>query len=329
MNAGARPLLNRHRQFHSTDTEETRAFLGRKSYRFDVPNREVRQLDACVNAFYMPGMYLAYTHYGRLPVELSPGLHRADYVIQLPLRGRLEATIGADRVVCSARRAAIASPTREQCLFRSEADNARIQFVLSQSVLVDQLSALLGEPPSEAPDFAPAIDLTTGHGRSLAQYLLTAAIDLDRPDSVLTHARTMSTFQQFIMTGLLLSQPHSHADLLLRLGRPVAPHGVKRAIDYMEAHLTQPLVLADIVAASGIPGRTLLQHFRDSRGTSPMRYARDARMVRVRQDLMRARDGDGVTEIALRWGFNHLGRFAVEYRRRFGESPSDTLRRCS
>ena len=119
MNAGARPILNRHRQFHSTDTEETRAFLGRKSYRFDVPKREVRQLDACVNAFYMPGMYLAYTHYGRLPVELSPGLQRADYVIQLPLRGRLEATIGADRVVCSARRAAIASPTGERCLFRS------------------------------------------------------------------------------------------------------------------------------------------------------------------------------------------------------------------
>jgi AraC-like DNA-binding protein len=327
MPIGVAPLLNRHRQFHSTDTEETRAFLGRKSYRFDVPNREARQLDACVNAFYMPGMYLAYTHYGRLPVELSPGRQRSDYVIQLPLRGRLEATIGTDRVVCDARQAAIASPTREQCLFRSEADNARMQFVLSQTVLIDQLTALLGEPPANVPDFAPAIDLTSGHGRSLAQYLLMAAVDLDRADSMLAHPTTMGMFQQFIITGLLLSQPHSHFDSLLRLSGPIAPHGVKRAIDYMEANLAQPIVLADIVAAAGIPGRTLLQHFRDSSGTSPMRYVRDMRMARVRQDLLRAHDGESVTEIALRWGFNHLGRFAAEYRRRFGETPSETRRR--
>jgi AraC-like DNA-binding protein len=32
-----------------------------------------------------------------------------------------------------------------------------------------------------------------------------------------------------------------------------------------------------------------------------------------------------VSEIALRWGFGHFGRFAAEYRRRFGESPSQTL----
>ena len=31
------------------------------------------------------------------------------------------------------------------------------------------------------------------------------------------------------------------------------------------------------------------------------------------------------SEIASRWGFSHLGRFAVEYRLRFGEDPSETL----
>ena len=29
-------------------------------------------------------------------------------------------------------------------------------------------------------------------------------------------------------------------------------------------------------------------------------------------------------DIASLWGFDHMGRFAVEYRRRFGERPSDT-----
>jgi AraC-like DNA-binding protein len=137
----------------------------------------------------------------------------------------------------------------------------------------------------------------------------------------------MNAFQQFIMSGLLMSQPHNFADALRRLERPIAPRDVKRAIDFMEANLVSPITLADVVAVSGIPGRTLYKHFNDSRGISPMRYLRNARMAKVREDLLRANASESVTEIALRWGFNHLGRFAVEYRKRFGESPSATRHR--
>ncbi|MBE1043174.1 helix-turn-helix domain-containing protein, partial [Escherichia coli] len=34
-----------------------------------------------------------------------------------------------------------------------------------------------------------------------------------------------------------------------------------------------------------------------------------------------------LTELALDFGFAHLGRFAEQYRRQFGELPSETLRR--
>jgi AraC-like DNA-binding protein len=33
-----------------------------------------------------------------------------------------------------------------------------------------------------------------------------------------------------------------------------------------------------------------------------------------------------VNEIAARWGFDHAGNFAADYRRLFGELPSQTLR---
>jgi AraC-like DNA-binding protein len=58
-----------------------------------------------------------------------------------------------------------------------------------------------------------------------------------------------------------------------------------------------------------------------------MAYVREVRLERARADLMSDDPSLGsVTDIALKWGFAHLGRFAVEYKRRFGESPSATLR---
>ncbi len=137
---------------------------------------------------------------------------------------------------------------------------------------------------------------------------------------------TMGMFAQMIMTGLLLSHPHTYTEALRRRERPIAPRDIKRAIDYLEAHLDTPVTLPDLVAASGVAGRTLLQHFRDTQGVSPIRYLRNARFRKVREALARAQPGDSVTAIAMSWGFSHMGRFAVEYRRRFGESPSETLR---
>ena len=38
--------------------------------------------------------------------------------------------------------------------------------------------------------------------------------------------------------------------------------------------------------------------------------------------------GTSVTTVALNWGFDHFGRFAANYRQRFGEAPRETLQRA-
>jgi transcriptional regulator GlxA family with amidase domain len=170
------------------------------------------------------------------------------------------------------------------------------------------------------------MDLTTGYGRSLAQYALTAATSFDEVNSALLEPMAMSAFEQFIMTALLLAHPHNYSDALRRLERPIAPRDVRRAVEYIEAHLDEAVTVADLVNATGVAGRTLFMHFKSFKGVSPMRYLRDARLRKARQALLRAGAEASVTDIAMNAGFTHMGRFSITYRRRFGESPSETLR---
>ena len=59
-----------------------------------------------------------------------------------------------------------------------------------------------------------------------------------------------------------------------------------------------------------------------------MAELRAIRLEGARDDLRRSSaSGDSVTDVALRWGFGHLGRFARDYAEQFGELPSQTLRR--
>jgi AraC-like DNA-binding protein len=313
--------------FQSRDRDETHAWLQKVDFHVDYPARAAGQPDTRLNGVYLPGMYLGYAQYGSaVVVRASPA--RNDYWVQLPLRGHLEATVGRTSIDCNPDCGWIASPTRQDYhTMRLDADSARIQMCLNKSALTQQLEVLLDEPLGAPLEFAPAMNLTTGHGNSLARFAWMVTSDLDRAGSLYFAPATMIMLEQFIFTALLMSHPHNYSAALQRLERPIAPRDVKRAIEYIHAHVDAPITLADIVRASGVPGRTLFKHFNDYRGQSPMRYLRNVRLDRARDTLRRADSDTSVTDIATQWGFTHMGRFSVEYRLRFGESPSETLSR--
>jgi AraC-like DNA-binding protein len=319
------PLLERQRIFYSRDPEETRVFLQRKEFRFDLPRGDARRLDAHINGVYLPGGYVGYIQYGS-PVTTRANPARSDYWVQFPIRGNIEVAVGSDSVVCGRNRAAVSSPTQGIAI-RSELDSARLNLSLTASVLTRQLEALLGDTVDAPIEFAPEMNLAEGYGRTIAAYLRLAVAEFEQAGTTLWPPIMMTQFEQFIMTGLLLSQPHNYSEALRRLERPIMPRAVKRAIDFVQANLQAPITLAELVATSGVAGRTLFKHFRDFKGTSPMRYLRDIRLDRVREMLRSAAPQETVIDIAMSFGFSHMGRFSAQYRRRFGENPSATLSR--
>jgi AraC-like DNA-binding protein len=105
------------------------------------------------------------------------------------------------------------------------------------------------------------------------------------------------------------------------------PADLVRALAWLRGHLSEPIQLELLAQVSGVRPRTLEMHFKMFLGTTPLGWARRMRLARARQELLRAGPHTTVTDVALAAGFSQLGRFAVEYRKIFGEVPSTTIQR--
>src|ERR1700730_2259282 len=95
------------------------------------------------------------------------------------------------------------------------------------------------------------------------------------------------------------------------------------------ADVDEPLHISALCRALAVSERTLRKAFHKIHGLPPCRLLRMLRLSQARRALLSA-DCTlvTVTEIATRFGFVELGRFSVEYRKVFGESPSQTLHRA-
>lgn len=120
---------------------------------------------------------------------------------------------------------------------------------------------------------------------------------------------------------------------------PVLAREMSRAfvVAYVDALGTAEMVartiktsvdLSEIARRSGYSKRSLELIFRRSVGMTPGRWFMNVRLNGALRELLAPEAGCSVTDVATRWGFQHLSRFAEHYRRTFGELPSQTLARA-
>ena len=102
---------------------------------------------------------------------------------------------------------------------------------------------------------------------------------------------------------------------------------VRRSMDFASS-IDGPVRISDLCMALNASPRTLELAFSKIVGVGPHSFFRISRMNRARMMLLKADSRESrVTDIAEALGFSELGRFSVQYRELFGESPSETLRR--
>lgn len=106
-----------------------------------------------------------------------------------------------------------------------------------------------------------------------------------------------------------------------------APSCLLRADRYMRDHLAADLCMDEVAQACGVSTRTLQCAFQRHWRTTPKEHLRSLRLEEAHRLLTEEPGNLSVTEVAHLTGLPHLGRFSRYYGERFGEWPSESLRR--
>lgn len=202
------------------------------------------------------------------------------------------------------------------------------QLVVRYSVdaLTRKLAALLGANPAVPLAFDANVDSGSPEDQRLRRSVFFLAQELDLAGRTRGHP-ALAELEQLMMLNFLFASRHNYRHLLQGNAADATPPQVRRAEEFITANLDKPITIEAIAAATGASVRSIFKAFRQSRGYTPMTFAKTRRLERVRETLQRPSATTTVTGVALLYGFNNQGHFARDYRERFGELPSQTLRR--
>lgn len=252
------------------------------------------------------------------------------YHVDVMLSGGLTWRQGraSDTLEATEAEAAVFQPVGDTVLERWPSDTRVLAVKVGRDAVEAQLSRMIDASVHGIVRLGRCLDMTGGPGRTWAGVVRTMAPDVADPTGLAHHPLFAERLQEIVISGLLLATDHNYREQLERLRQPTAaPRAVRRTMETIQAHPDEAYTLARLADIAGVGQRSLQKGFQRHVGVSPMAYVRKVRLGRAHDELAIADPAKTtVAEVATRWGFLHLGRFAGEYRRRYGGPPSETLR---
>jgi AraC-like DNA-binding protein len=269
------------------------------------------------------GYSMNFVAYGA-EVEIDPGELSGFFLVQVPVRGSARVRCGTRLAEASAgQTASILSPTLPTRMVWH--DGCEKIIVLIERQEVEKLAAAMFGRDGGPVEFDPAIALDSSVGMALHRHvgLMLEAAEAMAPLPPAYLALLRDGCGTLLLNGLR----HNRSD---ELDRPVALPGdaaVRRAEAFLSANADRAVSMADVAHAAGANLRSLQQAFRKHRNSTLSQRLQDLRLERLRAALTESSDQSSVTELIYQSGLGHLGRAASAYRARYGETPSQTLRR--
>ncbi|MBA0127579.1 AraC family transcriptional regulator [Haloechinothrix sp. YIM 98757] len=318
--------LSHGEHIHTHDVEEARDLVARAFCAHQLlPLEGQGTLDARFHSVRLGHVGLHYLDYGA-EVRIAPGQLQDFFLVQMPLAGRAEIRCGNETLLSDPHVASVPAPDQDLVMRWGEGNRQLILWI-DRAGLEDHLSRMLGKRLTRPLRFDLGMDMNQQAIRSWRNVVDLLRREVDTGGTLPAEPLAMTELQRLLFSQLLLAQPNNYSAALHSEPLASAPKVIKQAVELIDAHAAEPLTVEDVAEAVGIGVRALQEGFRRYLDTTPMNYLRDVRLRRVRAELEVADPATtNVTDIAMRWGFLHAGRFAVQYRERFGTSPSETLR---
>jgi AraC-like DNA-binding protein len=319
------PLL-KFRQFESQDVDEVRENISRTycSHKLQMTRRGSR-LNACFHRVPLINTSINFLRYGA-EVDIDPGELRTFYLIETPLSGSACVRLRGRDVISGADRALAISPSLPLTSVWS-AECAQIMVKIDRAALEKYVMDLIDRPVTAPLEFEPVLRFTSPAGARFHRMLRHLLSEIEESDDFLSNRMLAAEVERSLIAYLVHCQPHTYTDAIAAAAAPAAPRYIVKAIEFMRANLEYPISIDDLAAETGVGARALHEGFRRFRATTPMAMLRAMRLKQAREALLAADPLEQVATVARRCGFAHLGRFSELYRTRYGETPSQTLRR--
>lgn len=208
-------------------------------------------------------------------------------------------------------------------------NNARSNIFLRVAEVEEALERTLDERLRTPLEFRLGLDWTTGLTASLKRQLDCVMHEFKLADGVTSNPVAMASMTDHLLSLVLRGCPHNYSDRIDRGLTGAVPAYIRRAEDFMRAHCAEPIRMAQVAEAAGCSVGTLGVSFRNFRGRTTLDVLHAIRLERVHQEITGPGTGASVATIARHYGFTNAGRFAVAFRRRFAETPSEAARRAT
>jgi AraC-like DNA-binding protein len=245
---------------------------------------------------------------------------------QVALAGMATATTGCVATEIHSHQSSITSPDQSAKINYGPGYRQLIVRV-KKAALERKLTLILGAKPKGKIEFEAATDLNRPHSQSLWQLILFVARQLDSTSAKLP-PMALRQLQQAITINFLYANRHTFSGLLEQEEKDAAPRHVRRVEDYIEAHWDQAITIEKLAEVTDLSARAIFKAFQQSRGYSPMAFAKKVRLTHANEMLKTPDTKTSVTGVAFACGFANLGHFARDYREMFRERPSETLGRA-
>lgn len=249
------------------------------------------------------------------------------YTLLFPLRGTTTIATSQWQIAAVPNRLCPLPVEDDYDLLTSEHTEALIVHI-PKPALHDRLAVLLRRPVLQPIAFHPSFPASHSAFARLEALIGYLSDEVDRMRVGEPLSLYLRQVEELLLTMILLTIPHRYSEELQSGSNTAAPWHVRRVEDYIVANLDSTLSMAHFARIAGVSSRTLHEGFRLHRGYTPMQFLRTQRLGAARRDIENASPDRTITEVAIQWGFTHLGRFSQSYAAAFGEKPSDTLSRC-